>query len=688
MTGPLLASRSSPVAVARRGCPVGIAGFAIVFATIVVLLAGNLTVPSSRPTTQSAPVLSVDGGTVTIASHKAAYGPSPVWRQISTKVAPSPRYMAQIAYDARDGYTVLFGGFWQANVSGPGKTYNDTWTFRGGIWTQLLIPGPSPRVLESMAYDPADGYVVLFGGYLASGGLLNQTWIFSSGEWRQLDIAAPSPEYGGSLAWDPALGTMILSGGAPAVLGDAADRGTWSFVHGVWTNLSMAGSPPPAVASAMAYVPSVGGLIQFGGQGITPTGATGDLSGTWFFDGKWKNLSVSGPSVRDYSQMAFEPSAGEAVLFGGLQGGECLYATCFVTLGDTWTLNGATWTEVDGSGPPPRYWSSMVYDAADGYDLLFGGTACQGESCRWVGAIYNDTWAFSLGMVAPAASVYVTPSAVCVFEDHSCAAGTWTASVNVSVQPEYSSSFGGVAALTDPIISVLPWGEIELNRSSPPVVRCASTLYDPVDCDTNSTELRVGNATGFRVNWSSDSFLDSLYVGQAWSVQFTINVAGPPYGSVPVYACTTGICFTGGSGAIDGSFSCVSVQPLAPGSHENDSLPYANITVDPPRIPPGGSSSPITNVPPPPPPPTALPSPIALPSPVLVPTPVLVALAVGVPTISISAAAAGVLSAGVARVVLQRRAVAVGQPVGNAVRGKRSAFEDERPTDPTIGRLD
>ena len=46
------------------------------------------------------------------------------------------------AYDAADGYTVLYGG--AGFVSGSQVAFNDTWTFVGGNWT--LLPnanGPS-----------------------------------------------------------------------------------------------------------------------------------------------------------------------------------------------------------------------------------------------------------------------------------------------------------------------------------------------------------------------------------------------------------------------------------------------------------------------------------------------------------------------------------------------------------------
>lgn len=65
-------------------------------------------------------------------------------------------------------------------------------------------------------------------------------------------------------------------------------------------------------------------------------------------------------------------------------------------LGETWGLQNGTWlnlTASAGSPPPIRYGFGMVYDARDGYVLLFGG-----ENGGGSGAIlYNDTWTFSQG---------------------------------------------------------------------------------------------------------------------------------------------------------------------------------------------------------------------------------------------------------------------------------------------------
>ena len=64
-----------------------------------------------------------------------------------------------MAYDPATGTVVLFGG------TGHGALLGDTWTWNGTTWTQQT-PATSPPARESasMAYDAATGTVVLFGG--------------------------------------------------------------------------------------------------------------------------------------------------------------------------------------------------------------------------------------------------------------------------------------------------------------------------------------------------------------------------------------------------------------------------------------------------------------------------------------------------------------------------------------------
>ena len=98
--------------------------------------------------------------------------PSLTWTQLSPATSPPARYSASMAYDPATGNMVLFGG-----IGSSGNALSDTWTWNGTTWTELS-PATSPpaRVGASMAYDPATGDMVLFGGIGSSDELLSDTW--------------------------------------------------------------------------------------------------------------------------------------------------------------------------------------------------------------------------------------------------------------------------------------------------------------------------------------------------------------------------------------------------------------------------------------------------------------------------------------------------------------------------------
>lgn len=53
-------------------------------------------------------------------------------------------------------------------------------------------------------------------------------------------------------------------------------------------------------------------------------------------------------------------------------------------MGDTWTYDGTTWTQLQITGPSPRCFVKMVYDSARNRIVLFGG---------WNGTqMVDDTW--------------------------------------------------------------------------------------------------------------------------------------------------------------------------------------------------------------------------------------------------------------------------------------------------------
>jgi hypothetical protein len=307
-----------------------------------------------------------------------------------------------MAYDPATGNMVLFGGY-----NGTTGYLNDTWTYNGTTWTQVVgtsgctnscTNSPSARNSASMAYDPATGNMVLFGG-LGSSSYLNGTWTYNGTTWTQVDDSSDlgcttactsSPPLRGyaSLAYDPATGNMVLFGG----LGSSYLNDTWTY-----------GYPP--------------------GAGTT-----------------WAQQSpTTSPPTRFLASLAYDPATGNMVLFGGSGSSN---------LNDTWTWNGSTWTQADGSGctntcttsPSARSQASMAYDPATGNMVLFDGSGNIGN--------LNDTWTYQATATVPAAPTGVAGTSGA----NGQSVVTWSAptsdggSAITGYTVEYSATSGGTYA--------------------------------------------------------------------------------------------------------------------------------------------------------------------------------------------------------------------------------------------------
>jgi hypothetical protein len=313
------------------------------------------------------------------------------WNQLSPATSPPARAGAAMVYDAADGYVVLFGG---GTLGSGGVQYGDTWTFHNGIWTKLSTPtAPPARIDASIAYDAKDGYVVLFGGVSGnscSGGCTyySDTWEFKGGVWTQLSpSSAPKARAGAGMSYDSNDGYVLLFGGTTQFCCSNAGLGdTWKFVGGSWTQLSPSSSPTERNTFSMVYDPTLGGVLAFGGW--IPAGACGsDATDTWEFSGgSWTQLTLAtSPSGRQGAGIAYSTLGKTDILFGGqVNVGASPNAGCGnpVNQGDTWvfsTLNREvmvsqpTW---DGTGYPPQ-WNAIteitVFRLLVNPDGTFGG---------------------------------------------------------------------------------------------------------------------------------------------------------------------------------------------------------------------------------------------------------------------------------------------------------------------------
>jgi hypothetical protein len=134
------------------------------------------------------------------------------WMELHPTVQPVERRNAGLTYDAKNGYLLMFGGL------GPtGADLGDTWTLVGGEWAQLSPSvAPAPRVPVSMTYDPLVGHVILFGGRSdAMGTMFDDTWEYVGGNWKELHPSnSPSGRQAAGVAFDPARGYILLFGGS------------------------------------------------------------------------------------------------------------------------------------------------------------------------------------------------------------------------------------------------------------------------------------------------------------------------------------------------------------------------------------------------------------------------------------------------------------------------------------------
>lgn len=79
--------------------------------------------------------------------------------------------------------------------------------------------------------------------------------------------------------------------------------------------------------------------------------------------------------------IAYDPIQGKVLMYGGLQSGPTL------TLNDTWTFDGGTWTQLaPATTPPPRWGHRLVYDSHRARIVTFGGRS------PTTTAVANDTW--------------------------------------------------------------------------------------------------------------------------------------------------------------------------------------------------------------------------------------------------------------------------------------------------------
>jgi N-acetylneuraminic acid mutarotase len=318
------------------------------------------------------------------------------WTNRTPPGSPFPQYGHAMAYCSASGVSVLFSGYDESgNVS-------ETWSYNAGLnrWTNLIPPsGPSPRTDHAMAWDNATGKVVLFGGEFFWG-RVNDTWVYDavSNAWTCMSPTprAPSARQGHAMVYDSRDGVMVLFGGTTAP-GELDDTWTYNLSTNTWVNMAPPSAPPPRTEHAMVYDSARCEVMLFGGTNVQYSPYRVDILGdTWTYNvsaNRWTQKTVQpAPSARTNHAMAYDPTRGVAVLFGGSGKGGLL--------GDTWTYCSSTgvWINLTPqSSPRPGYDYAMAYGGPSSDVLLFGGwdgSVSAGGGSASCHAYPNETWSY------------------------------------------------------------------------------------------------------------------------------------------------------------------------------------------------------------------------------------------------------------------------------------------------------
>jgi hypothetical protein len=183
-----------------------------------------------------------------------AFLPNGTWSNITSSASPTradtpiERQYPNIIYDSGDRYLLMYGG---QGTHGHGAL-GDTWEFSSkGVWSNVTskVPQPALSAAGAFAYDTGDGYAVLFSGIghnkVAKGTghtetTDNYTWTYSAGVWTNITGAVtPPPRFGAATAYDPLDGYVVMFGGLASTGAHVPTlKDTWTFSAGVWTNIT------------------------------------------------------------------------------------------------------------------------------------------------------------------------------------------------------------------------------------------------------------------------------------------------------------------------------------------------------------------------------------------------------------------------------------------------------------------
>lgn len=279
--------------------------------------------------------------------------------------SPPGRLYPELA--RRGNRVVLFGG----QREGPTSYFGDTWEWNGSRWIDRSQPGgPLPRRSHALVSERPTGRVILFGGLDATQ-RFGDMWQWDGSSWTPITNSGdvPTNPAGHKAVYDTARNRIVMYRN-PFEPGYSLDTFEWrrtSNATGVWTRFPTATSGPgQRLFHAMVYDEARRVTLLHGGSGGPSPGVHGD---TWTWDGAtWTQVSTSGTGLLRSHFMGYDPVTETVVMAAGSN-----------ELGQwiplTWTWNGSQWTSVPASTTDvnSRLISAVAWDSVSRKLLLFGG---------------------------------------------------------------------------------------------------------------------------------------------------------------------------------------------------------------------------------------------------------------------------------------------------------------------------
>lgn len=202
------------------------------------------------------------------------------------------------------------------------------------------------------------------------------------------------------------LGMVAVAGANPLVGGGSAHAGL------SWTRESPATSPPRLAGMTLAYDPSGGYIVGYGGGEFNlRNGTDTPLYETWIYSGgTWTRAHTVTAPPSPRGAFSFDTASGQAVYFGGwVDRVPGMPQDGIVPTNETWAFANGNWTELHPSVAPPRPDFALL-----AYDPSSRGLVLYDSGYNGYGRGNDSTWLFKGGnwtlLASPPAAPMVDPT--------------------------------------------------------------------------------------------------------------------------------------------------------------------------------------------------------------------------------------------------------------------------------------